>query len=155
MDLNFERVTRGDWETLNGPPTPRPVQSKMTEVAVVFKKSSRWFKSMQLRSVITALGRWEQSDVGLGAKYSDKKGEASPWRKVACEAGQSAAKQVAALGVYSFTQKAGVRTADSGQQSKRLGWSSLSTLVFNDISCCCCSITQSCPTLCDPTDWAL
>ena len=107
---------------------------------------------MQLRSVITALGRWEESDVGLGAKYSDTKGEASPWREVACEAGQSAAKQVAALGVYSFTQKAGVRTADSDPQSKRLGWSSLLTLIFNDISCCCCSVAQSCPTLCDPMD---
>ena len=125
----------------NGSPTPRPVQSKTTEVAVVFKKSSRWlFRSMLLRLVIAALGRWEESDVGLGAKYSDTKGEASPWREVACEAGQRAAKQVAALGVCSFTQKAGVRAADSDQQPKRLGWSSLSTLIFDDISCCCCSV---------------
>ena len=45
-----------------------------------------------------------------------------------------------------------LRTADSDPESKRLGWSSLSTLIFNDISCCCCSIAQSCPTLCDPMD---
>ena len=107
---------------------------------------------MLLRLVIAALGRWEESDVGLGAKYSDKMGEASPWREAACEAGQSAAKQVAALGVCSFTQKAGVGAADSDQQPKRLGWSSLSALIFDDISCCCCSIAQSCPTLCNPTD---
>ena len=51
MDLDFARVTWGDWETPNGQSTPRAVKSEALEVALVFKKESKWKKNVNFPKV--------------------------------------------------------------------------------------------------------